>query len=45
VRPKSDATDDDQLSKKFHPDAPGGSAEKFHEINDAYGVLGDDKKR
>lgn len=34
-----------QLSKKHHPDAPGGSAAKFHEINDAYAILGDENKR
>jgi len=34
-----------QLSKKTHPDTPGGSAEKFHEINEAYSVLGDEAKR
>jgi hypothetical protein len=34
-----------QLSKKYHPDAQGGSAAQFHQINDAYSVLGDDSKR
>ncbi|CAD6588645.1 MAG: hypothetical protein TREMPRED_005115 [Tremellales sp. Tagirdzhanova-0007] len=34
-----------ELSKRYHPDAPGGSADRFHLINDAYGVLGDDGKR
>lgn len=34
-----------QLSKKHHPDAPSGSTAKFHEINDAYAILGDDSKR
>ncbi|RXK37651.1 hypothetical protein M231_05063 [Tremella mesenterica] len=33
------------LSKKHHPDAPGGDASKFHEINDAYATLGDEGKR
>ena len=36
---------DYQLSKKYHPDAPGGSSERFVQINDAYGVLGDEGKR
>ena len=34
-----------QLSKKTHPDTPGGSSEKFHELNEAYSILGDDSKR
>lgn len=36
-----------RLAKKYHPDlnkAPE-AAEKFKEINEAYEVLGDDKKR
>ncbi|CAK9787051.1 unnamed protein product [Cutaneotrichosporon oleaginosum] len=33
------------LSKKAHPDAPGGSPAAFHTINDAYAVLGDDAAR
>jgi hypothetical protein len=37
--------DDHQLSKKHHPDTPGGSTAKFHEINDAYATLGDESKR
>jgi hypothetical protein len=36
---------DHQLSKKHHPDTPGGSTAKFHEINDAYATLGDESKR
>jgi len=32
------------LARKYHPDA-GGSKEKFQEINEAYEVLSDDKKR
>ncbi|WWC85560.1 uncharacterized protein L201_000424 [Kwoniella dendrophila CBS 6074] len=34
-----------ELSKQYHPDAKGGDTAKFHEINDAYAVLGDDTKR
>ncbi|KAL7418945.1 hypothetical protein Q5752_006629 [Cryptotrichosporon argae] len=34
-----------ELSKKYHPDAAGGSADKFVTINDAYAILGDDDKR
>ncbi|KAK6904927.1 hypothetical protein I203_105746 [Kwoniella mangroviensis CBS 8507] len=34
-----------ELSKQYHPDAKGGDTAKFHEINDAYAVLGDDSKR
>lgn len=34
-----------QLSKKHHPDAPGGSPEQFHVINDAYATLGDAASR
>jgi curved DNA-binding protein CbpA len=37
--------DSSQLSKKTHPDAPGGSADQFHQISEAYDVLGDDRKR
>lgn len=33
-----------KLSKKYHPDI-GGDENKFKEINEAYGVLSDDKKR
>ncbi|MDZ4063621.1 MAG: molecular chaperone DnaJ [Coriobacteriia bacterium] len=33
-----------KLARKHHPDA-GGSEEKFKEINEAYEVLSDDKKR
>lgn len=29
----------------MHPDAPGGSPEAFHAINDAYSVLGDEAAR
>ncbi|WVQ93996.1 hypothetical protein IAU59_001074 [Kwoniella sp. CBS 9459] len=34
-----------ELSKLYHPDAKGGDTAKFHEINDAYAVLGDESKR
>jgi len=34
-----------QLSKKHHPDAPGGNKDRFLEINDAYHTLGDDARR
>ena len=37
-------TIDLQLSKKAHPDA-GGSVDHFHELTEAYSVLGDDAKR
>ena len=36
------------LAKKYHPDANGSSSEaykKFQEINEAYEVLSDHKKR
>lgn len=37
-----------KLAKKYHPDTNGGNAEaaqKFQEINEAYSVLGEEKKR
>ncbi len=34
-----------KLAHKFHPDKKGGDSEKFKEINEAYQVLSDDKKR
>jgi DnaJ-class molecular chaperone len=34
-----------KLAKKLHPDAEGGSEEKFKEINEAYEVLKDQSKR
>ena len=34
-----------RLAKQHHPDMPGGNAEKFKEVNEAYQVLSDDKKR
>ncbi len=34
-----------KLAHKFHPDKATGDEEKFKEINEAYQVLGDEKKR
>lgn len=34
-----------KLAHEYHPDKKGGSAEKFKEINEAYQVLSDSKKR
>ena len=34
-----------KLAHEYHPDKKGGNAEKFKEINEAYSVLSDDKKR
>lgn len=34
-----------KLAHKYHPDKTGGDADKFKEINEAYSVLSDDKKR
>lgn len=34
-----------KLAKKHHPDAEGGSEDKFKEINEAYEVLKDQEKR
>jgi DnaJ-class molecular chaperone len=37
-----------KLAKEFHPDATGGDkkkTERFKEIGEAYGILGDEKKR
>jgi molecular chaperone DnaJ len=33
------------LAHKYHPDKKGGDADKFKEINEAYSVLSDEKKR
>ncbi|HEY4502400.1 MAG TPA: molecular chaperone DnaJ [Candidatus Paceibacterota bacterium] len=34
-----------KLAHVYHPDKPGGNAEKFKEASEAYSVLSDDKKR
>ncbi|MEY2640969.1 MAG: hypothetical protein RL150_362 [Candidatus Parcubacteria bacterium] len=34
-----------KLAQQHHPDKPGGDEAKFKEINEAYGILGDAKKR
>ncbi len=34
-----------KLAHKYHPDKQGGDAMKFKEVNEAYSVLSDDKKR
>lgn len=34
-----------KLAHKYHPDIKGGDETKFKEVNEAYGVLSDDKKR
>ncbi len=34
-----------KLAHKYHPDKDGGDEAKFKEINEAYQVLGDEKKR
>ena len=34
-----------KLAHKFHPDKKGGDEAKFKELNEAYSVLSDDKKR
>jgi len=34
-----------KLAHKYHPDKEGGDEAKFKEINEAYQVLGDEKKR
>src|ERR1035437_3780727 len=33
------------LAHKYHPDKKGGNADKFKEINEAYSILSDQKKR
>ncbi len=34
-----------KLAHKYHPDKKGGDAEKFKEVNEAYSVLSDERKR
>lgn len=34
-----------RLAHKYHPDKEGGNAEKFKEVNEAYSVLSDEKRR
>ena len=34
-----------KLAHKYHPDKKGGDEEKFKEVNEAYSVLSDEKKR
>ncbi len=34
-----------KLAHKYHPDKSGGDEQKFKEINEAYQILGNDKKR
>src|SRR3989344_5200241 len=34
-----------KLAHKYHPDKEGGNEAKFKEVNEAYQVLSDDKKR
>lgn len=34
-----------KLAHQYHPDKTGGDADKFKEVNEAYSVLSDDKKR
>lgn len=34
-----------KLAQKYHPDKPSGDEAKFKEINEAYSVLSDDKKK
>ncbi len=34
-----------KLAHKYHPDKQGGDANRFKEVNEAYSVLSDDKKR
>lgn len=34
-----------KLAHTYHPDKKDGNADKFKEVNEAYSVLGDDKKR
>jgi DnaJ-class molecular chaperone len=34
-----------KLASKYHPDKKGGDEAKFKEVNEAYQILSDDKKR
>jgi molecular chaperone DnaJ len=34
-----------KLAHQYHPDKQGGNADKFKEVNEAYSVLSDEKKR
>lgn len=34
-----------KLAMKYHPDKQNGDKAKFQEINEAYGVIGDTKKK
>ena len=34
-----------KLAHQYHPDKKGGNESKFKEVNEAYGILSDDKKR
>lgn len=34
-----------KLAHKYHPDKKGGDEKKFKEVNEAYSILSDDKKR
>jgi len=34
-----------KMAHKYHPDKEGGDEQKFKEVNEAYQVLGDEKKR
>lgn len=34
-----------KLAHKYHPDKKGGDESKFKEVNEAYGILSDDKKK
>src|SRR3982751_5724539 len=34
-----------KLAHEYHPDKKGGNVDKFKEVNEAYSILSDDKKR
>ncbi len=48
---EKNATKDDvkkafhKMAHKYHPDKKGGSSDKFKELNEAYAILSDDRKR